>query len=327
MAFTEFDTAELPAEYRFDWWREVVARGVAPTRITTDHAADFAGSAGLLDLGRLQFTTMSFPGLRSERTAGLIRRADPETYELALILAGAMRVGQGRNETRLFAGDFAMWTSSRPYSGQAESGPAIGDSRAIILHLPRALVPLPAAKVDRLLAVGIPARSGTGRVLAQFLGSVVQEAPVLDATERERLGGTSLDLATGFLAHHLDAQEYLPPEARHEMLLARVDRFVLDNLSDTRLTPRAIAAQHHISVRLLHQLFRGRDDTVAATIRRLRLERCRADLADPRLRALPVQDIGARWGLVNAATFSRLFRTTYGVTPGEYQRAELGRPA
>lgn len=237
MAFTEFDTAELPAEYRFDWWREVVARGVAPTRITTDHAADFAGSAGLLDLGRLQFTTMSFPGLRSERTAGLIRRADPETYELALILAGAMRVGQGRNETRLFAGDFAMWTSSRPYSGQAESGPAIGDSRAIILHLPRALVPLPAAKVDRLLAVGIPARSGTGRVLAQFLGSVVQEAPVLDATERERLGGTSLDLATGFLAHHLDAQEYLPPEARHEMLLARVDRFVLDNLSDTRLTP------------------------------------------------------------------------------------------
>ncbi|MFD9359716.1 helix-turn-helix domain-containing protein [Streptomyces sp. NPDC060031] len=327
MAFTEFDTAELPAEYRFDWWREVVARGVAPTRITSDHAADFAGSAGSLDLGRLQITTMSFPGLRSERTAGLIRRSDPETYELTLILAGAMVVGQGRNETRLRAGDFAMWTSSRPYNGHAESGPVIGDSRAIILHLPRALVPLPEAKIDRLLAVGIPTRSGTGRVLAQFLGSVVHEAPVLDATERERLGGTSLDLTTGFLAHHLDAQEYLPPEARHAMLLARVDRFLRDNLSDTRLTPRAVAAQHHISVRLLHHLFRGRDESVAATIRRLRLERCRADLADPRLRAMPVQDIGARWGLVNAATFNRLFRTTFGVTPGEYQRASRMKAA
>ncbi len=246
MAFTEFDTAELPAEYRFDWWREVVARGVAPTRITSDHAADFAGSAGSLDLGRLQVTTMSFPGLRSERTAGLISRSDPETYELTLILAGAMVVGQGRNETRLRAGDFAMWTSSRPYSGHAESGPVTGDSRAIILHLPRALVPLPEAKIDQLLAVGIPARSGTGRVLAQFLGSVVEEAAVLDATERERLGGTSLDLTTGFLAHHLDAQEYLPPEARHAMLLARVDTFLRDNLSDTRLTPpcRRRAAPH-----------------------------------------------------------------------------------
>ncbi|MEU1224095.1 helix-turn-helix domain-containing protein [Streptomyces microflavus] len=326
MTFTEFDTAELPAECRFEGWCEVVARGVAPTQITSDHVADFAGSAGSLDLGRLRFTTLSFPGLRSERTAKLIRRADPETYELTLALAGAMRVGQGRNETRLLAGDFAMWTSSRPYSGQTESGPMIVDSRAIILHLPRALVPLPEAKVDRLLAVSIPGRSGTGRVMAQFLSSLVQEGPVLEAPERERLGGTSLDLATGFLAYHLDAQEYLLPEARHEMLLARVDTFVRDNLSDTRLTPRAVAAQHHISVRLLHQLFRGRDETVAAAIRRLRLERCRADLADPRLRVLPVRDIGARWALDSAATFSRLFRTTYGVTPGEYRRMELGRP-
>lgn len=74
---------------------------------------------------------------------------------------------------------------------------------------------------------------------------------MLDGRSRARLGDTGLDLAAGFLAHRLDAQELLPPEARHELLPARIDVFVRDNLADPALTPGAIAARHHISVRLL----------------------------------------------------------------------------
>lgn len=321
MAFTEFDTGLLPREQRFDWWRQAVGQGVAPTHISSDFAPDFVGSVGSLDLGRLQLTRMSFPALRSQRTPELIRRADPETYELTLILGGSMGVSQGRHTTRLAAGDITLWTSSRPYSGEAVSGPATGTSRALILHLPRALVPLPEARVGALLAHGLPARAGLGKVLADFLGSSMAEAAVLDERSRARLGDTGLDLAAGFLAHRLDAQEFLPPEARHELLLARIDIFVRDNLADPALTPGAIAARHHISVRLLHQLFRRRKETVAASIRRQRLEGCYADLADPRLRRLSVQDIGARWGLGNGAALSRMFRAAYGIAPGERRRS------
>ncbi|WP_411084687.1 helix-turn-helix domain-containing protein [Streptomyces sp. cmx-18-6] len=321
MAFAEFDTLLLPGDQRFDWWRQLVGQGVAPTRITSDFASDFVGSVGSLDLGRIQLTKMSFPGLRSERTAELIRRADPETYELTLILGGSMGVEQDRHTTRLAAGDLSMWTSSRPYSGQAMSGPVIGASRALILHLPRALVPLPEARVDSLLAHGLSARAGVGKVLADFLGSLVGQAAVLDELSLARLGETGLDLAAGFLAQRLDAQEFLSPEARHGLLLARIDVFIRDNLADPALTPGAIAARHHISVRLLHQLFRQRKETVAASVRRQRLARCFTDLAEPRLRGLSIQDIGARWGLGNGAAFSRMFRAAYGMTPGERRGA------
>ncbi|MEU0692087.1 helix-turn-helix domain-containing protein [Streptomyces uncialis] len=327
MAFTEFDTARLPQEQRFDWWREVVSQGVAPARITSEAASDFTGSVGTLGLGRVRLTTMSFPALRSERTAEFIRRADPETYELTLILGGEMGFAQGRDDTRLSAGDITIWSSSRPYIGQSMSGPAIGAARAIILHLPRALVPLPEAKVDRLLAHGLSARSGMGRVLAQYLGSLVREGPALDEWSGRRLGETGLDLAAGFLARQLDAQEYLPPDARHATLLARIEVFIADNLADPGLTPAAIAARHHISVRLLHQLFRRRPETVAASIRRRRLERCHADLAEPRWRDVPVRDIGARWGLTDAGAFGRSFRAVYGLTPGEHRRRAIGGAA
>lgn len=319
MAYTELDTTSLPPEDRFAWWREVVGRGVAPVRVATDHAADFVGRAGFVPLGAVHLTTMSFPSLSSERPAHLVRRSDPETYELTLILGGAMHIAQERSETRLHAGDFAMWTSSRPYSGQALSGPDVGASRAVILHLPQGLVPLPQAKIRPLLARGLSARSGMGRILAQYVESLVQQAPALDEDMSRRLGRTSLDLATGFLAQQVGVQERLPPETRHEVLLAAIDTFIEDNLADPRLSPGAIAARHHISVRLLHQLFRGRRETVSARIRRRRLERCREDLTSPRLRDLPVHAIGARWGLTTAAGFGRAFRAAYGLSPGEHR--------
>ncbi|WP_457512505.1 AraC-like ligand-binding domain-containing protein [Streptomyces sp. TE33382] len=318
-----FDTAGLPPDERFAWWCETVRKGVAPTRITSDAEADFSGSMTSLDLGDLRLTTLAFPELRSERTEKLIRAGDPETYELTLILGGAMWISQGRDEADLSAGDFAVWTSSRPYRGRAAGGPAAGDSRALIVHLPRALVPLPEARVDQLLARGLPARSGVGRIFAEYLNALAGQGPTTDERDRTRLGATTLDLAAGFLAHLADAQGELAPETRHQVLLARIDTFIQDNLADPRLTPRSIAAHHHISVRLLHHLFRGRDETVSATVRRRRLERCHADLAAPPLRTVPVHAIGARWGLSSAAAFSHAFRAAYGMPPGEFRQTAL----
>jgi AraC-like DNA-binding protein len=76
-------------------------------------------------------------------------------------------------------------------------------------------------------------------------------------------------------------------------------------------------------VRYLYRLFEAQGTTVAAWIRHRRLERCRADLTDPALRAAPVSAVAARWGLPDSAHFSRLFRRTYGLPPAEYRRACL----
>ncbi|MFJ9692251.1 helix-turn-helix domain-containing protein [Kitasatospora sp. NPDC101183] len=324
MGYAEFDTAGLPPEHRFEWWRGIVEGGVAPTRISSDCGAAFSGHAGFLLLGDVQVTTMAFSPLRSERSAQLVRRSDPETLELALILEGSLHVAQDRNETHLSAGDCALWTSSRPYRGRTAGSAEGGRSRAVILHLPHALLPLPAKGVAELCARRIPASSGLARVFAGFLRSVVQEAAALDEAGCRRLGAVSLDLATGVLAERIGAQERLPAETRHQLLLASVDTFIDDNLADPRLDVGAVAARHGISVRLLHHLFSGRTETVSASIRRRRLERCLADLGEPSLRSLPVHAVAARWGLGSAAGFNRAFRAAYGITPGEHRRLALG---
>ncbi|MFF3765696.1 helix-turn-helix domain-containing protein [Streptomyces sp. NPDC001922] len=70
----------------------------------------------------------------------------------------------------------------------------------------------------------------------------------------------------------------------------------------------------------MHRLFRQEEYTLAAFIRRRRLERIRHDLTDPTLNDMPINALAARWGFLRATDFSRAFRRTYGVPPRELRQ-------
>ncbi|MEU8542146.1 AraC family transcriptional regulator [Streptomyces sp. NPDC048717] len=106
---------------------------------------------------------------------------------------------------------------------------------------------------------------------------------------------------------------------RQSMLLSRVQAYVQEHLAAPDLTPDTIAAAHHISTRYLHRIFQQQGLTVAAWVRRQRLDRCRLDLADPSLGDLPVRRVAARWGFDEPASFTRAFRAAYGTTPGAFR--------
>jgi AraC-like DNA-binding protein len=100
---------------------------------------------------------------------------------------------------------------------------------------------------------------------------------------------------------------------------AHARAFIEQHLGEPDLSPRSVAAAPFVSLRALHNAFEANETTVAEWIRGRRLERCRQDLLDPELGELPVSTIGARWGLLNAAHFSRAFRAAYGMPPSEYR--------
>ncbi|MCZ0980719.1 helix-turn-helix transcriptional regulator [Streptomyces diastatochromogenes] len=73
-------------------------------------------------------------------------------------------------------------------------------------------------------------------------------------------------------------------------------------------------------------LFREEPETIGATIRRLRLERSRADLADPRLGHRAIGEIASRWGFRHQADFSRAFRRAYGMAPSDFRQERSPTP-
>jgi AraC-like DNA-binding protein len=122
------------------------------------------------------------------------------------------------------------------------------------------------------------------------------------------------------------SDDHIRPDRGQQALLLIIQNFIEQHLDDPDLDPAAIAAAHHISVRSLYRLFSSHQMTVAGWVRARRLDRCRQDLSDPRLRQRPVHVIGIRWGLSDSAHFSRVFKAAFGLTPNDYRarQSEIG---
>lgn len=315
---TEFRTKDLPVAERFGSWHDMTASALIPSGLRSDHEADFRASVRLLDLGGVEVSALAYPSLETRRTPKLIRSSDPESYQLMLNLRGSHRILQGGRDTSSGPGEVMLYDTSRPWQGWAAGG--ADTVKGVMVQFPRALLPLPANKVDQLTAVRLPGREGMGAVLSGYLTQLVAGAATYTAADGARLATCTLDLLTAFLAHHLDAAASMLPQTHHRALLMQIHAFIQQHLGDPDLSPGTIAAAHHISVRSLHRLFQDQDTTVAGWIRACRLERCRRDLADPLLRSRPVRAIAARWGLADPAHFSRAFRAAYGLSPQDYRR-------
>lgn len=317
-------TDGMAAEDRADRCRTAAARTAVPYDLRIGASADFEAGAGLLELGGIEVSRLHYSRLTASarRPARLIRESDPERYVLVMVAKGAVRISVPGTDTLVEAGGAVLLDTSHPHRADT----AAPDGTLRLLGIPRPLLALPADRLDATLGQGLPARDGIGAVLGQFLRSLEAHADGCAPDDPPRLARTVLDLATGLLAHRIDAGDTLTAETHEEILRRRIDTFIDRNLGDPALTPGTIAAHHHIALRSLHLLFRSGDETVAATIRRRRLERCRRDLTRPELRHRSIAAIAGSWGFASGDVFGRSFRTAYGVTPREFRHTHSSEP-
>ncbi|WP_432925669.1 helix-turn-helix domain-containing protein [Microbispora sp. CA-135349] len=318
----ELRSEDLPTAERFPWWCELTARQMYPTLLSSDHADDYRAAVKVLELGRVTVAVPEFDCMRAVRTQRLIRRSDPEVWTLTLICGGSLWIEQDRERHELRIGDLVLQDPSRPFRSEAlEAG---GVARTVQLDLPRRSLPVPEQLLRGHASRPLPSRRGVGVLLARMLEELVCQGDDLSPVQCVLLGDALIELATAFLAGVVDRARVVPVETRQRVLMREIKAFVQRHLGRADLSPSSIAAAHHISVRYLHRLFQQEGITVGGHIRRQRLERCRADLADGRLSRQSVERIAARWGFRDAASFSRVFKTAYGMPPGAYRRSAAG---
>ncbi|MFM9693529.1 AraC family transcriptional regulator [Streptomyces europaeiscabiei] len=321
MIGTVFRSDDVPKEHRFEYWGELMHRAIAPSHMSSLFADDFWAEQRLLELGPVLVWPTAHLPTEFRRTEKQIRQSDPEMYHLSLVVGGDLGFAHvGRAEAY---GPSDLWLSdtSRPYEVHLPADRGRQVITGVGVDFPKALVPLPPARIQQLLGRRLPGREGVGALLTGFLTGLEQQADVLQPSDAPRLGTVLIDLLSAWFAQVLEAEDALPPETRQRALATRVRAFIRQNLHDPELAPPVIAAAHHISLSYLHRIFQEDTpgETVAAWIRVQRLEGARRDLADPNLASTPVHTIATRWGMVRASDFTRAFRSAYGVSPMEYR--------
>jgi AraC-like DNA-binding protein/quercetin dioxygenase-like cupin family protein len=317
MLVTEFTTEVVEAPERFALWEETTSQSHMRNRLHSEDHEDFLAKMRVLNLGEVQVSALAYSHLEIARTAQLIRQSDPEVYLINYFLSGEGIVSLDGSDTTLRTGNLAVLDSSHPYRGGVRAVPDRWSH--VTVQFPRALLPLPEKAAQGLFAVPVNGRHGMGGVFTRWLTDLNARATEFTPADIPTLASVTLDLLASVIARCLGAEEALTPETRKAALRVQINAFVEEHLADPAMTPQAIADAHHISLRHLQQLLAADGTSPAAWIRHRRLERCRLDLANPRLQARPVQAIAARWGFTDPANFSRLFRAAYGIPPRDYR--------
>ena len=97
-------------------------------------------------------------------------------------------------------------------------------------------------------------------------------------------------------------------------MLLEAKSFIQRHLTNPNLSVFMIANAINISKSYLYLLFQGEGITVNRYIWDLRLEKCRADLANPLHSHRTITEIAFAWGFNNSTHFSRLFKERYGLS-------------
>jgi AraC-like DNA-binding protein len=298
----------------FTDFRTAVSDSFVPLHVSTDRADRFWGTIRTADAGDVHVSEIRASGHTVERTPELIARSDRNQLKLSIQLAGTGILIQENREAVLQPGDLALYDTHQPYSLCFDD-----DFRSMVIMFPRHLIDLPPEVVSQLTAVRMSSTQGVGNLVMPFLTQMASNLDQLSGATGSRIAQSALDLVTTMFASELDST--IGHVTSHQALMQRIRDFIDANLSSTDLGPAQIAAAHFISTRHLHAIFHEHGTTVSAWIRTRRLERCRRDLLNPAYADRPVAAIAARWGFVEAAHFSRIFKVAFAESPSDVRFA------
>ncbi|AZH77894.1 MULTISPECIES: helix-turn-helix domain-containing protein [Microbacterium] len=295
-------------------FRAAVSESFVPLQVSTGGPDHFRGVIRGASVDEVHVTEVRATSHVVERTPELIARGDNSYFKVSLMLAGTGLLIQDDREAVLEAGDLAVYDTDRPYSLVFDA-----DFRTMVVMFPKHLISLPSTMIGQLTAVRISGQEGLGGMVVPYLTQLAGNLDQLAGTTGARLAHSALDLVTTVFTRELGLDGVSADP--HRALVQRIRGYIDRNLASTDLGPASIASAHYISTRHLHGLFQEQGVTVSTWIRTRRLEQCRRDLLDPMLADRPVAAIAARWGFVDAAHFSRAFKSAFGVSPSEYRAA------
>lgn len=313
-------TDEVEPHDRFDYWREVRAKGLfgVTAELERERRGDFFGEFSLHQLGRSALVELKASSYAVERSLSDIASAPGDSICVYQQLGGGGWFGGMRGSDFAIAnGSFATSHTDLPYRTRP-----LGDSG---FHL----------RILKIPVGGLAAQDRRMRELAPKPFNDPALAPLLDACFADlgeaaandvSPGAVPLVQALGHLA--LIERGIVRPGSRRGQAALRTARLSLArrliarHLNDPDLTPARVADLLGVSVRHLHMLFELADHSFSQTMTEERLMRSRRLMREAPERL--IADIAAACGFESLATYYRVFNAAYGMAPGDF-RAQAAR--
>ncbi|MEW9837735.1 acetamidase/formamidase family protein [Mesorhizobium marinum] len=308
MTVAQIDLDAIPSDGRPDMWRRQLREiGLVPLPdagyLDTGTLASFTAPAGThlaIVSGRSQSFGFGPTGLSS----------DPLT--LLLVLVGRGRLSGPRKALELADSDLVVLAPGTDIRVEMR-----GDFSLLILDLSREAIDarLGRNRMGLPVALGTTVAASAARPVLRTLAMSLHSLDAGDFAAAE-IAVTEL-VASALLAETRGGGERTDSQmANFRRIAAAIDR----RLGEPGLSIQDVAEHEGLSRRYVQRLFEQHGKSFSDYVRRLRLERCKAELADPAHAHENVGTIAMRWGYRDQAHFSRAFSSAYGQAPSNVRR-------
>lgn len=300
-----FDTNDLPENQRFDVWRSAVHAH----RIWLPEGADPAQFTAQVDawtLGGAVLAHSRLPAVCLARTPDMARADGEDWVSLALQLKGTtvFTLDHGDLVRTVGPGEIIVFDMTRDFKSETSAHEVItcAVSRRAMLQAAQEIPPHHGRLIE----------GGWGRLLADYMLSLVQQLPEMAAADAPALSRTLAHLVTACLNAASDSPS-APISRRVADVRHRAETYIEQNLTSPKLDPLAICKALGVSKARLYRAF-IHSEGVTAYIRKRRLETIHVLLNDPR-EARNIGEIAYSYGFISEAHFSRVFRQKFGFNP------------
>jgi AraC family transcriptional activator of tynA and feaB len=297
--------------------REVWERaGVVPTTSRAvgamspwDVDRDENGRIEICDVGSVRLAKIRAKPLRVEQTNDTASADTLDCYRVLLQIAGRTVLAQAGREIMVSAGDCVLYRGALPFSLHNLER---CEQRVVIV--PRAQLWGRSRDIEALTVRRFGKQSRSCRHLADLLDHAFDTVALLGEEAAVELAGAAVHLSRLVL---IEGGGNRIRRTHADIVRDRLRAYVDQNLRDPDLSVERIAAALNCSTRYLHKVFSEQDETITEYVLRLRLERCRSDLARVGARRGAIGELAYSWGFRSLSYFGKVFRRRYGITPGE----------
>lgn len=309
-------TDEVEPHDRFDYWREVRAKGLfgVTAELEREQRPDFFGEFSLCQLGGAGLVELKASPYMVERSASDIAAAPGDAICIYQQLgSGGWFGGMRASDFSIGGGSFATSHTDLPYR-TAPLG--TGGFHLRILKIPVSSIPGQDKRMRQLAP-----RTFDDPGLAPLLGACFADLSEAAADDESAPGTASLVQALAHLA--LIERGIVRPGSRRGQAalrtarLAQARRLIARHLQDRHLAPGMVADLLGVSVRHLHMLFETAEKSFSQTVTDERLKRSRHLMREAPERL--IADIAASCGFESLATYYRVFNAAYGMAPGDFR--------
>jgi AraC family transcriptional regulator, positive regulator of tynA and feaB len=309
----ELSTEAVPGPERLDYWASTVLKRTVP--VSPQEERPFRARLRRIVLDGVELVEHASDAVIAMRAPGRLRFDGGDDIAIELMRDCDSALLDHNGEHRLKPGDLYVVDYALPLQvarSRHRAGGVVLSRRRVTEVLGQDLSALAGRRIQA---------TGLAAVLRQHMMATIDEAPRMSEAQRVLAVQGAAEMGLAILQAGrldvLDAQQF--GEGFYQAARKLIER----QCGDPNLTPGRVALALGCSRASLYRVFARHDKSVSAAIWSARLEQAWRLLTSSSSVGMRVSDTAFQCGYRDQATFARMFRRRYGMTPRDSR--ETGR--